>query len=75
MGQGNTGSEDKVAWDVPHLFRHLTEYHCYTSDMGVEIKLPDFQLQRSAMNLHLPSWLANCQRRAPRREELDDDDG
>ena len=85
MGQGSTGSEDKVAcgchqmatetWDVPHLFRHLTEYHAYTSDMGTEIKIPDFRLQRSAMNLHLPSWLANRRHRAPMREESDDNGG
>ena len=79
MGQGNTGAQDKVAvsahqmstetWDIAHLFRHLMEYFSYTSDMGTEVKVPDFQLQRSAMNMHLPSWLAGRTNRSPLLQE------
>ena len=85
MGQGSTGAQDKVAttchqmstetWDIPHLFRHLREYQSYTSDMGVEVKLPDFQLQKSRMNLHLPSWFAGRVQRAPMREDASEASG
>ena len=60
---------------MAHLFRHLTEYQSYTSDMGTEIKIPDFQLQRTSMNMHVPSWLADRQKTAPVRAELDDAGG
>ena len=82
MGQGHTGAEDKVVaalhdfsletWDIQHTKRHIDEYQCYTSDMGTEIKVSDFVVERQRMHLYTPDWLFARDAVAPLKGEFDE---
>ena len=84
MGQGATGAEDKVStgihifsnetWDTSHLSRHTAEVMSFTSDMGTEIKLPDFVVDPGHLERLVPEWLAAREQRAPLQIEGDVDD-
>ena len=84
MGQGATWAEGKVStgihifsnetWDTSHLFRHTAEVMSFTSDMGTEIKLPDFVVNPGHLERLVPEWLAPREQRAPLQIEDDVDD-
>ena len=81
MGQGHTGSEDKVSggchqmslevWNTQHFVRHIDEYQSFTSDMGTEVKVSDFVFWRDSLNLHMPSWMASRDKRLFQVESSD----
>ena len=79
MGQGHTGAEDKVSsslhmfsmecWDTEQLLKYLDEFQSFTSDMGTEIKITDFAIDRDRLGLIMPTWLSTRVSRAPPQAE------
>ena len=79
LGQGHTGAEDKVSsamhtmslqcWDVEMLIRYLDEIFSFTSDMGTEVKITDYKIDRSNLRTVMPDWLADRRTRSPLVEE------
>ena len=69
MGQGHTGADDKVSsalhmfslqvFDVEHLLRFLDEFQSFTSDLGTEVKITDFFVDRARLGLIMPTWLSS----------------
>ena len=83
MGQGHTGADDKVSsalhmfslqvFDVEHLLRFLDEFQSFTSDLGTEVKITDFFVDRARLGLIMPTWLSSRISLPPPRPELLDD--
>ena len=79
MGQGHTGAEDKVSsslhmfsmecWDTEQLLKYLDEFQSFTSDMGTEVKITDFAIDRDRLDLIMPTWLSTMVSRAPPQAE------
>ena len=79
LGQGHTGAEDKVSsamhtmsfecWDTEMLIRYLDEIFSFTSDLGTEVKITDYKIDRSNLRTVIPDWLADRRTRSPLVEE------
>ena len=75
MGQGRTAAEDKVSsamhihknesYDVNHLLRGLDEYLAFVSDLGTEVKITEFELNRADLSSIMPRWMSSQTGRAP----------
>ena len=80
MGQGHTSAEDKIScilhmlgfesWDVEQMLRGLDEFISFTTDLGVEVKVVDFFLNRADLASVMPIWLASRAARAPPHPDL-----
>ena len=81
LGSGCTALDDKAAttinthgleaWDTDQTRRSLGEYQSFTTDLGTEGKLTDFNLANGAVNGVMPFWAAARVGRQPLAEEGD----
>ena len=51
------------------LLRYLDEIFSFTSDLGTEVKVTDYKINRANLNTILPTWLTERQNRSPLLEE------
>ena len=51
------------------LLRYLDEIFSFTSDLGTEVKVTDYKINRANLTTILPTWLTERQNRSPLLEE------
>ena len=83
LGQGHTAASDKVSCGMhihsleshneSHCLRSIDEYLAFVTDLGTEVKITDFELDRSDLSSVLPRWLASRASGAPMLQDADDD--
>ena len=61
-------------FDTDHVLRHIDTYASFTSDLGTEVKVCEFNYPRENLNLIMPHWLSTRVGRSPLQNELADDD-
>ena len=63
-------------YDTDHVLKHVDSYASFTSDLGTEVKVCEFNYPRENLNLIMPHWLSRRVGRSPidLRGEWDDDD-
>ena len=66
-------------YDTDHVLRHVDDYASFTSDVGTEASVCEFNYPRQNLNMIMPHWLSTRVGRSPLQDELaaddDDDDG
>ena len=61
-------------YDDRHLSQSLAEYESFTSDLGTEVKIPQYHVDRRRMHLFMPSWLSEKTSHAPLQTEAMEDE-
>ena len=59
-------------WDTRHLLQTLDEVVSYTSDLGADVKVTDFAINRADMRAVLPEWFCSRNTKVPLPEEFGD---
>ena len=61
------------SYDVDHLLRSLDEYLAFVSDLGTEVKLTEFEINRGDPSSIMPRWMSSLTRRAPLQTDVPED--
>ena len=61
------------SYDVDHLLRSLDEYLAFVPDLGTEVKLTEFEINRADLSSIMPRWMSSLTGRAPLQADVPDD--